>query len=153
MPGVALGELEREILAERNVAAPVDQEWSPSPEADVAVGTQQSADLSLESALNPETQNPETLRNVNREGPKCSLCGGGADGEPPGEVLFPDRNPGDDVSLLAPPFLEPNSGFNEGAGWLGPLLGPLSETRGVAGVWIHRECAIWCPEVSRRDGR
>ena len=150
MPGLPVGESEREVLDASNAAALAGPERSQSPDADVALGTQQSADFSLDPAVIPiyPSQNPESSRNVNREGPKCSLCGGGADGEPPKEILFPDRNPGDDVSNLATPFLEPNSGFKEGAGWLGPLLGPLSETRGVARVWVNRECAIWCPEVS-----
>jgi hypothetical protein len=38
-------------------------------------------------------------------------------------------------------------GFGAQKGWLGRLLGPLSEHVGVAGAWVHENCAIWSPEV------
>ncbi len=38
-------------------------------------------------------------------------------------------------------------GFGAQKGWLGRLLGPLSEHVGVVGAWVHENCAIWSPEV------
>ncbi|GJP85996.1 hypothetical protein CLOP_g16068, partial [Closterium sp. NIES-67] len=45
------------------------------------------------------------------------------------------------------PPMRPDPHFADVRGWLGPLLGPVAERSGAAGAWVHRECAVWSPEV------
>jgi hypothetical protein len=35
------------------------------------------------------------------------------------------------------------------SGFLGPLLGPLTDDQGDE-LWVHRMCAVWTPEVRTR---
>eukprot|EP00850_Spirogloea_muscicola_P015718 SM000123S25830 [mRNA] locus=s123:93745:101705:+ [translate_table: standard] len=107
------------------------------------------------------------------DGPKCALCGGSSvdtgerleqDGEGanplrtallssqwklavvPAEACCSDTN---GLSSLADAEARQDAGlgFSEGPGWLGPLLGPLSDRISGGGLWVHRECAVWSPEV------
>lgn len=86
------------------------------------------------------------------EGRKCSLCGVGNDGKPP-KRLFQDGTDSENemsVYLQAAteePMYRESDGFGHDPGWLGRLLGPLSDRFGIAGVWVHRQCAVWSPEV------
>lgn len=89
--------------------------------------------------------------------PKCAFCGGGPDGEPPLDVLQKAAEVGRQAKGRARLRLagELERREHRRRGCLGPLLGPLSEKVGLAGVWVHRECAIWSPEVRwlQRSGR
>jgi hypothetical protein len=38
-------------------------------------------------------------------------------------------------------------GFGDEPGWLGRLLGPINDRYGIAGIWVHQNCAVWSPEV------
>lgn len=83
------------------------------------------------------------------EGRRCGLCGGGSDGEPPDSLLPVSKNIEDQAGgceKTYPGYSEWDAFGNE-PGWLGRLLGPLSDRFGIAGVWVHQECAIWSPEV------
>lgn len=86
------------------------------------------------------------------EGRKCSLCGVGNDGKPP-KKLFQDGTDsenemsGDLQAVTEEPMYRESDGFGHDPGWLGRLLGPLNDRFGIAGVWVHRQCAVWSPEV------
>eukprot|EP00850_Spirogloea_muscicola_P023126 SM000331S12522 [mRNA] locus=s331:72955:81881:- [translate_table: standard] len=108
------------------------------------------------------------------DGPKCALCGGCSGDN--GERLEQDGEGAHHAEGLAQLTVEAVSlwsclhvlaaqtsglssladaearqdagvGFSEGPGWLGPLLGPLSDRISGGGLWVHRECAVWSPEV------
>eukprot|EP01018_Ginkgo_biloba_P015729 Gb_11471 [translate_table: standard] len=86
------------------------------------------------------------------EGRKCGLCGVGNDGKPP-KKLFRDTTDSDNEmsgelqATTEETKYQDWDGFGDEAGWLGHLLGPLSDRFGIAGVWVHRQCAVWSPEV------
>ncbi|KAH7433388.1 hypothetical protein KP509_07G067200 [Ceratopteris richardii] len=93
--------------------------------------------------------NHEIKLNVIKER-KCGLCGGDSRGEP-AKYLLPVSTKRKDGQTskddqTAPLYSEWDAFGNE-PGWLGPLLGPLGDKFGIAGVWVHQECAIWSPEV------
>ncbi|KAJ7535761.1 hypothetical protein O6H91_12G044900 [Diphasiastrum complanatum] len=83
-------------------------------------------------------------------GRKCGLCGGGSNGELPKEMVlglgsFDDIKERDNSAVGS--HTVQNTAAMQKSGWLGKLLGPLSDHIGVAGVWVHQQCAIWSPEV------
>lgn len=86
-----------------------------------------------------------------REGRRCGLCGGGTDGKPPKKLVRDSVDSDDELSGGSSAPEEPNydmwDGFGDEPGWLGPLLGPIHDRFGIAGVWVHQHCAVWSPEV------
>eukprot|EP00250_Pteridium_aquilinum_P013052 c21101_g1_i1 orf=321-5741(+) len=105
--------------------------------------------LSKEEEIVVCTDKGEVRLNL-AEGRRCGLCGGDSKGEPPNYLLPVStkqkgaQNIGCD--RISPEYSEWDAFGNE-PGWLGPLLGPLDDRFGIAGVWVHQECAIWSPEV------
>lgn len=86
------------------------------------------------------------------EGRKCSLCGVGNDGKPPKKLSQDGTDSENEMSAnlqaaTEEPMYRESDGFGHDTGWLGRLLGPLSDRFGIAGVWVHRQCAVWSPEV------
>ncbi|XXG66790.1 hypothetical protein AAC387_Pa06g0291 [Persea americana] len=86
-----------------------------------------------------------------REGRRCGLCGGGTDGKPPKRLVRDSAESDHEVYGGSSASEEPNydvlDGFGDESGWLGPLLGPIHDRFGIAGVWVHQHCAVWSPEV------
>ncbi|GFP78632.1 tat-binding homolog 7 [Phtheirospermum japonicum] len=84
-------------------------------------------------------------------GRRCGLCGGGTDGKPP-RILLPEGAGSDNEAYSGSSGSEePNydvlDGFGDQPGWLGRLLGPINDRFGIAGIWVHQQCAVWSPEV------
>lgn len=85
-----------------------------------------------------------------REGRHCGLCGGGTDGKPPKRLVYGAASD-DEAHSGSSASDEPNydmwDGFGDEPGWLGRLLGPINDRYGIAGIWVHQQCAVWSPEV------
>ncbi|XP_022753295.1 LOW QUALITY PROTEIN: uncharacterized protein LOC111301697 [Durio zibethinus] len=85
-----------------------------------------------------------------KQGRRCGLCGGWTDGKPPKKLA---HNAGDseNEAYSSSASEEPNydiwDGFGDEPGWLGHLLGPINDRYGIAGIWVHQNCAVWSPEV------
>ncbi|EPS71299.1 hypothetical protein M569_03458, partial [Genlisea aurea] len=84
-------------------------------------------------------------------GRRCGLCGGGTDGKPP-KVLIVEGACSDNEELsVSSASEEPNydllDGFGDHKCWLGRLIGPINDRFGIAGIWVHQQCAVWSPEV------
>ena len=134
-------------------ASTVSKEQSSSP---VFVGNGDSTMHDADEKVKDQdlSNNEETKLDLD-EGRRCGLCGGNSKGEPL-EFFMPssskDRSDqkkthqknGPDKNH--PGYSEWDA-FGSEPGWLGPLLGPLDDHFGIAGVWVHQECAIWSPEV------
>lgn len=93
-----------------------------------------------------------TLRPVHmKEGRRCGLCGGGTDGKPPKKRVqdgtFSDNEVYSGGSASEEPNYDVWDGFGDEPGWLGRLLGPINDRFGIAGIWVHQQCAVWSPEV------
>ncbi|XP_027063750.1 uncharacterized protein [Coffea arabica] len=86
-----------------------------------------------------------------KEGRHCGLCGGGTDGKPPKKLVQVGNGTDDEASSGGSASEEPNydiwDGFGDELGWLGRLLGPVNDRYGIAGIWVHQQCAVWSPEV------
>lgn len=84
-------------------------------------------------------------------GRHCGLCGGGIDGKPPKVLVLEGAGSDDEAYSGSSASEEPNydvwDGFGDQAGWLGRLLGPINDRFGIAGIWVHQQCAVWSPEV------
>lgn len=94
----------------------------------------------------------DTLKPIRiKEGRRCGLCGGGTDGKPPKKLVQDGNGSDDEVSSGGSASEEPNydiwDGFGDEPGWLGRLLGPVNDRFGIAGIWVHQQCAVWSPEV------
>lgn len=86
-----------------------------------------------------------------KEGRHCGLCGGGIDGKPP-KRLANDYAGSDHEAYSGSSASEEFNydawdGFGDEPGWLGSLLGPINDRYGIAGIWVHQQCAVWSPEV------
>lgn len=86
-----------------------------------------------------------------KPGRRCGLCGGGTDGKPP-KILVHDGASSDNEtycgsSASEEPKYDIWDGFGDESGWLGRLLGPINDRFGIAGIWVHQQCAVWSPEV------
>lgn len=84
-------------------------------------------------------------------GRRCGLCGGGTDGKPPKILLLEGAGSDNEAYSGSSASEEPNydvwDGFGDQSGWLGRLLGPINDKFGIAGIWVHQQCAVWSPEV------
>ncbi|XP_031405064.1 uncharacterized protein LOC116213998 [Punica granatum] len=84
-------------------------------------------------------------------GRRCGLCGGGTDGKPPKKLMSETADSENEAYNCSSPSEEPNydilDGFGDGPDWLGRLLGPVNDRYGIAGIWVHQNCAVWSPEV------
>lgn len=84
-------------------------------------------------------------------GRRCGLCGGGTDGKPPKILLQEGGGSDNEAYSGSSASEEPNydvcDGFGDQPGWLGRLLGPINDRFGIAGIWVHQQCAVWSPEV------
>ncbi|XP_057796365.1 uncharacterized protein LOC131012432 [Salvia miltiorrhiza] len=84
-------------------------------------------------------------------GRRCGLCGGGTDGKPPKILLLEGGGSDNEAYSGSSASEEPNydvcDGFGDQSGWLGRLLGPINDRFGIAGIWVHQQCAVWSPEV------
>ncbi|KAL7143373.1 hypothetical protein ABFS83_08G187000 [Erythranthe nasuta] len=84
-------------------------------------------------------------------GRRCGLCGGGTDGKPPKVLLLEGAGSDNEAYSGSSASEEPNydvwDGFGDQSGWLGRLLGPINDRFGIAGIWVHQQCAVWSPEV------
>lgn len=85
-----------------------------------------------------------------KEGRRCGLCGGGTDGKPPKRLTHEIGESENEASNGSSASDEPNydiwDGFADEPGWLGRLLGPINDRYGIAGTWVHQQCAVWSPE-------
>ncbi|KAL2466803.1 P-loop containing nucleoside triphosphate hydrolase superfamily protein [Abeliophyllum distichum] len=93
-----------------------------------------------------------------KPGRHCGLCGGGTDGKAPiilvqdgagsdNEVYSGDNEAYSASSSPKEPNYDVWDGFGDKSGWLGQLLGPINDCFGIAGIWVHQQCAVWSPEV------
>ncbi|PIN03574.1 AAA+-type ATPase [Handroanthus impetiginosus] len=84
-------------------------------------------------------------------GRRCGLCGGGIDGKPPKILVLEGAGSDNEAYSGSSASEEPNydvwDGFGDQSGWLGRLLGPINDRFGIAGIWVHQQCAVWSPEV------
>ncbi|KAM7250767.1 hypothetical protein ACFE04_022650 [Oxalis oulophora] len=118
----------------------------------------------MESDERPkESKNPIKLTDLNptsnsilrkariKQGRRCGLCGGGIDGKPPKPSLQDTGESENELYSASSASEEPTydiwDGFGDEAGWLGRLLGPINDRYGIAGIWVHQQCAVWSPEV------
>ncbi|TYJ48437.1 hypothetical protein E1A91_A01G062000v1 [Gossypium mustelinum] len=85
-----------------------------------------------------------------KQGRRCGLCGGGTDGKPPKKLVH-DAGDSENEAYSSSASEEPDydiwDGFGDEPGWLGRLLGPINDRYGIAGIWVHQQCAVWSPEV------
>ncbi|XP_048130088.1 uncharacterized protein LOC115755050 isoform X3 [Rhodamnia argentea] len=85
-----------------------------------------------------------------KEGRRCGLCGGGTDGKPPKRLTHEIGESENEASNGSSASDEANydiwDGFADEPGWLGRLLGPINDRYGIAGTWVHQQCAVWSPE-------
>ncbi|XP_059283460.1 uncharacterized protein LOC132037042 [Lycium ferocissimum] len=107
--------------------------------------------LETEKVVKKECASYSTLRKRRiREGRHCGLCGGGTDGKPPKKLVYGAASD-DEAHSGSSSSDEPNydmwDGFGDEPGWLGRLLGPVNDRYGIAGIWVHQQCAVWSPEV------
>jgi len=107
--------------------------------------------LEMEKVVKKECASDSTLRKRRiREGRHCGLCGGGTDGKPPKKLVYGAASD-DEAHSGSSASDEPNydmwEGFGDEPGWLGRLLGPINDRYGIAGIWVHQQCAVWSPEV------
>ncbi|KAM1646291.1 hypothetical protein ACFXTN_007339 [Malus domestica] len=86
-----------------------------------------------------------------KEGRRCGLCGGGTDGKPPKRLVHDTGESENEAYCGSSASEELNynlwDGFGDEPGWLGRLLGPVNDRYGIAGIWVHQNCAVWSPEV------
>ncbi|TYI96332.1 hypothetical protein E1A91_D01G064400v1 [Gossypium mustelinum] len=85
-----------------------------------------------------------------KQGRRCGLCGGGTDGKPPKKLVHDagdSENEAYSTSASEEPDYDIWDGFGDEPGWLGRLLGPINDRYGIAGIWVHQQCAVWSPEV------
>lgn len=86
-----------------------------------------------------------------KEGRHCGLCGGGTDGKPPRKLVqdgvLSDNEAHSESSTSEEPNYDVWDGFGDEPSWLGRLLGPINDRFGIAGIWVHQQCAVWSPEV------
>lgn len=86
-----------------------------------------------------------------KEGRRCGLCGGGAGGKPPKRLVHDMNDSDNDAYGSSSASEEPDydlwDGFGDEDGWIGRLLGPINDRFGIAGTWVHQQCAVWSPEV------
>ncbi|KAH6775606.1 hypothetical protein C2S52_013167 [Perilla frutescens var. hirtella] len=84
-------------------------------------------------------------------GRRCGLCGGGTDGKPPKILVLEGAGSDNEAYSGSSASEEPNydvwDGFGDQSAWLGRLLGPINDRFGIAGIWVHQQCAVWSPEV------
>lgn len=107
--------------------------------------------LEMEKVVKKECPSDNNLRKRRiREGRHCGLCGGGTDGKPPKKLVYGAASDDEERSGSSASD-EPNydmwDGFGDEPGWLGRLLGPINDRYGIAGIWVHQQCAVWSPEV------
>ncbi|GAB2230830.1 hypothetical protein Droror1_Dr00015124 [Drosera rotundifolia] len=109
----------------------------------------------------PEDKNAEKQSNQNssaglghrysKEGRRCGLCGTSANGKPPKKLIQDAAESDHEAYSGSSGAEEPNydrwDGFVDEPGWLGRLLGPVNDRYGIAGIWVHQQCAVWSPEV------
>ncbi|KAL3587221.1 hypothetical protein D5086_014088 [Populus alba] len=90
-------------------------------------------------------------RSKIKQGRCCGLCGCGNDGKPP-KRLVQDGGESENEAYSGSSSSEDVKydvwdGFGDEPGWLGRLLGPINDRYGIAGIWVHQNCAVWSPEV------
>ncbi|XP_009591845.1 uncharacterized protein [Nicotiana tomentosiformis] len=116
-----------------------------------AEGVSGDKPLEVEKVVKTDCASDLTLRKRRiREGRHCGLCGGGTDGKPPKRLVYGAASD-DEAHSGSSASDEPNydmwDGFGDEPGWLGRLLGPINDRYGIAGIWVHQQCAVWSPEV------
>ncbi|GAB2284473.1 hypothetical protein Dimus_018925 [Dionaea muscipula] len=86
-----------------------------------------------------------------KEGRRCGLCGTSGDGKPPKKLVLDGAGSDNEAYSGSSASEEPNydqwDGFGDESSWLGRLLGPVNDRYGIAGIWVHQQCAVWSPEV------
>ncbi|KAJ6724260.1 P-LOOP CONTAINING NUCLEOSIDE TRIPHOSPHATE HYDROLASES SUPERFAMILY PROTEIN [Salix viminalis] len=90
-------------------------------------------------------------RSKIKQGRCCGLCGCGNDGKPP-KRLVQDGGESENEAYSGSSASEDVKydvwdGFGDEPEWLGRLLGPINDRYGIAGIWVHQNCAVWSPEV------
>ncbi|KZV51935.1 hypothetical protein F511_08545 [Dorcoceras hygrometricum] len=151
-----------EILAENtgieNLACDIVPEQQDIDEA--------SSDQAKDDGHHDKPPEDETYENLNGKenalddvdrkpriklGRRCGLCGGGTDGKPPNllavDVMGSDNEAYSGSSASDDYSYDVWDGFGDESGWLGRLLGPINDRLGIAGIWVHQQCAVWSPEV------
>ncbi|XP_065862019.1 uncharacterized protein [Euphorbia lathyris] len=86
-----------------------------------------------------------------KQGRRCGLCGCSNDSQPPKKLLLNAADSEHETYSGSSASDETNydmwDGFGDEPGWLGHLLGPINDRYGIAGIWVHQQCAVWSPEV------
>lgn len=124
------------------------------------------SDRAKEDGYHDKPPEDETYKNLNGKdnalddvdrkpriklGRRCGLCGGGTDGKPPKLLVLDGMGSDNEAYSGSSASDEYNydvwDGFGDESGWLGRLLGPINDRLGIAGIWVHQQCAVWSPEV------
>jgi hypothetical protein len=125
----------------------VDNEGSVDKE--VGIDDNVSKDKNVERT---EASNDKSEYRCIKEGRRCGLCGRGSDGKPPKRLIQDNGESENEAysgsSASEEPTYDTWDGFDDEPGWLGRLLGPINDRYGIAGIWVHQNCAVWSPEVS-----
>ncbi|KAI3708359.1 hypothetical protein L2E82_37527 [Cichorium intybus] len=133
----------------------LQQEATSAPENHVEDGSLHANHLQEEDSklVNEDKHSPNHRQHKPRikKGRCCGMCGGGINGKPP-KILVHDGAGSDNEaysgsSSSEEPTYDLWDGFGDEPGWLGHLLGPINDRFGIAGIWVHQQCAVWSPEV------
>nr|GMC70222.1 ATPase family aaa domain-containing protein [Ipomoea batatas] len=122
-------------------------------EVDCSIFYQRKGKSSREPPANERTIDVShvTRKRKIKEGRHCGLCGGGTDGKPPRKLVqdgvLSDNEAHSESSTSEEPNYDVWDGFGDEPSWLGRLLGPINDRFGIAGIWVHQQCAVWSPEV------
>ncbi|XP_058779653.1 uncharacterized protein LOC131653508 [Vicia villosa] len=128
----------------------VDNEGSVDKEVHIEENISKDENIGRKDELKQASKDKSGYRCI-KEGRRCGLCGRGSDGKPP-KRLTQDKGESENEaysgsSASEQPTYDTWDGFDDEPGWLGRLLGPINDRYGIAGIWVHQNCAVWSPEV------
>ncbi|XP_050882979.1 uncharacterized protein LOC127086286 isoform X2 [Lathyrus oleraceus] len=128
----------------------VDNEGSVDKEVHIEENISKDESIGRKDELKQPSKDKSGYRCI-KEGRRCGLCGRGSDGKPPKRLTQDNGESENEAysgsSASEQPTYDTWDGFDDGPGWLGRLLGPINDRYGIAGIWVHQNCAVWSPEV------
>ncbi|PNX77265.1 P-loop containing nucleoside triphosphate hydrolases superfamily protein [Trifolium pratense] len=128
----------------------VDNEGSVDKEVDIEENVSKDKNVERTDELKQASNDKSEYRCI-KEGRRCGLCGRGSDGKPPKRLIQDNGESENEAysgsSASEEPTYDTWDGFDDEPGWLGRLLGPINDRYGIAGIWVHQNCAVWSPEV------
>jgi hypothetical protein len=129
----------------------VDNEGSVDNEVGIDENVSKDKNVERTDELKQASNDKSEYRCI-KEGRRCGLCGRGSDGKPPKRLIQDNGESENEAysgsSASEEPTYDTWDGFDDEPGWLGRLLGPINDRYGIAGIWVHQNCAVWSPEVS-----